>query len=96
MGAVFSSRVISASNMFMAMLRVEIVLDVIWSRLLTLASWPNLNSPPTLGHLNCAAKAGRLAHDKAAARLILARAEGAIEFFSQMLRRNHGADHKSS
>ena len=43
--------------MFMAMLRVEIVLDVIWSRLLTLASWPKVKLPPTRGHLKGSADA---------------------------------------
>src|SRR3954451_7107160 len=53
--------------MFIAMLRVEMVLDAGWSRLLTLASWPNTNSPPTLGHLNGAADARPVEHTKAAA-----------------------------
>src|SRR5271166_1088521 len=56
-GLKFSSRVISDSNMFIAMLRVEMVDEVIWSRLLMLASWPNTKSPPTCGHLNVAAAA---------------------------------------
>ena len=47
----FSSRVISVSKMFIATLRVEIVLDVIWSRLLTFASCPKTKSPPVCGHL---------------------------------------------
>ena len=54
----FSSRVISDSKMFIEMLRVEIAPDVIWSRLLMLASWPNTKLPPTWGHLNGAADAG--------------------------------------
>src|SRR6185437_15106715 len=41
--------------MFIAMLRVEIVADVIWSRELMLASWPKTRSPPTCGHLKGAA-----------------------------------------
>ena len=55
----FSSRVISVSNMFIAMLRVEIVPDVIWSRLLMLASWPKMKLPPTCGHLNGSAERRR-------------------------------------
>ena len=54
----FSSRVINASNTFMAMLRVLIVFEVIWSRLLKLASCPNTREPPTFGHLNVSAAAG--------------------------------------
>src|SRR5882724_10144130 len=53
--------------MFIAMLRVEMVLEAGWSRLLTLASWPNTNSPPTCGHLNGAADARPVEHTKAAA-----------------------------
>src|SRR3954462_6938222 len=75
-GRLFSSRVISASNMFIAILRVEIVAEVIWSRLLMLASWPKVKLPPTRGHLNgsartCAAPIARLAirpQDKGTAR----------------------------
>ena len=43
--------------MFMAMFRVEIVFDVIWSRLLMFASWAKTKSPPTCGHLNGSARA---------------------------------------
>src|SRR5579859_6481145 len=43
--------------MFIAMLRVEMVLDVIWSRVLMLASWPKTKSPPTWGHLKGSARA---------------------------------------
>src|SRR5437879_3447387 len=53
--------------MFIAMLRVEMVLDAGWSRLLTLASWPNTNSPPTCGQRNGAADARPVEHRKAAA-----------------------------
>ena len=60
-GLKFSSRVISDSNMFMAMLRVEIVPDVIWSRLLMLASWPKVKLPPTCGHLKVSAETGTAA-----------------------------------
>src|SRR5665213_2281329 len=56
-GLKFPSRVVSDSNMCIATLRVEMVDDVIWSRLLILASWPNTKSPPTFGHLNGAANA---------------------------------------
>ena len=52
-----SSRVKSASNMCIAMLRVEIVELACMSRLLTLASWPNTRSPPVTGHSNLAASA---------------------------------------
>src|SRR5262245_27398207 len=45
-----SSRVISDSNMFIAMLRVEIVDDVCWSRLFAFASCANTKSPPLRGH----------------------------------------------
>src|SRR6185312_3757284 len=55
-GLKFSSRVISDSNMFMAMLRVEMVPEVIWSRPLMLASWPNVKLPPTRGHLKVSAE----------------------------------------
>src|SRR5262245_9951701 len=53
--------------MFIAMLRVEMVLDAGWSRLLTFASWPNTNSPPVRGQLNGAADARPVEHTKAAA-----------------------------
>src|SRR5690606_29237690 len=56
-GLLLSSRDISASKMFIATLRVEIVVDVIWSSELTFASCPKTKSPPTFGHLNGAAKA---------------------------------------
>src|ERR1700748_412977 len=43
--------------MFIAILRVEIVLDVIWSSVLMLASWAKTKSPPTRGHLNGSGRA---------------------------------------
>src|ERR1700739_4563185 len=55
--------------MFMAMLRVEIVDEVIWSRELMLASWPKVKSPPTWGHLHGAAAAGSAAITAATARV---------------------------
>src|SRR5437879_9607458 len=53
--------------MFIAMLRVEMVLEAGWSRLLTLASCPNTNSPPTCGQRNGAADARPVEHTNAAA-----------------------------
>src|SRR5262245_37238380 len=43
--------------MFMAILRVEMVPDVIWSSPLMLASWPKVKLPPTCGHLKGSARA---------------------------------------
>src|SRR5690242_5421503 len=48
-GSKFSSRVISDSKIFIALLRVEIVFEAYMSRLLTLASPPNTRSPPVFG-----------------------------------------------
>src|SRR5215470_1455598 len=53
-GLKFSSRVISDSNMFMALLRVEIVFEAYMSRLLTLASPPKTRLPPVLGQVKAA------------------------------------------
>ena len=48
----------SVLNTFIAMLRVEIALEVVMSRLLTFASCPNVNVPPVWGQVNGAAGAG--------------------------------------
>src|ERR1700681_4319258 len=53
-GLKFSSRVISDSKMFIALLRVEIVFEAYMSRLLTLASPPKTRSPPVFGQVKAA------------------------------------------
>jgi hypothetical protein len=80
----------------MAMLRVEIVLDAIWSRLLTFASWPKTKSPPTCGHLKGAADAGAAMHPNAAASPAVVRIDLAIASSPRFVVAARGAGRKSS